>query len=847
VPYQANGLVSLTGGGPIYNGRYVIRQSDFGFFYLDTITLSPGHIQAESKCGGFQPPSDTEIYVIGDCNGISNISSSGNVVLVRQFSGQCGAATFGCNGPRSDGHFRFTFALGSFNYLGDQGEIADSTQTTDLAGRTWTIQPTDSNGRNFVWQATGQATMPPTANATETNLSAASRTDKNNYFGDRWQLQDTSTQAPTSVTWDFNYTSSFVADETGSEASLGTVNGYFPCDPKGVPAGDIRTGTNCRQSLGLANPPGQGSFQFAMRSANGFGPSANTFVSASISMTCPQAGIVGYAGFTGTCAKTGGTLTLAAGSSADASLSKGNVGEAGFSWLFTFPTGSPVALQGQSVPVPDGTTGFSLTITYPGGYQATASGAVVLTGTSFVADFSAPGAVVRGTAFNVTNQMQKPVTTTLNSVDYLINPGFCGAPPQIPTRPLAASFLTLGGTAAVTAPPTAGSYCIYLKFNYTPQFGAQTSQVSAHPLAVNEWSPIPAVAIYLDAARTKPVQFFGTFFLTAGTTYYLSDDEPPPPAGVPYPGAQWSLVTPTPPGVALGATATQTPLPALFSKACESGCFIKVVVGGVTQQVPVDISPCAANATTLCLNGGRFNVQAAWSTADGGSGAGQAVAVTGDTGYFWFFSANNVEVILKVVDGRAVNSRFWFFAGGMTNVRVSITVTDTQTGIVKVYTNPQNTAFQPIQDTGTFVASTSPDPAIEEEARATAKRAIPASSAEAACTTNATTLCLNKSRFKVQTQWTTSDARTGAGQAVALTTDTGYFWFFSENNVEMVLKVVDGCVVNANYWVFAGGLTDVNVVMTITDTQTGVIRTYTNPQGIAFQPIQDTSAFGSCP
>ncbi len=63
----------------------------------------------------------------------------------------------------------------------------------------------------------------------------------------------------------------------------------------------------------------------------------------------------------------------------------------------------------------------------------------------------------------------------------------------------------------------------------------------------------------------------------------------------------------------------------------------------------------------------------------------------------------------------------------------------------------------------------------------------------------------------------------------------------------MVVKVVNGCAVDSSYWTFAGGLTDVNVVMTVTDTQTGTIRTYTNPQSTAFQPIQDTSAFPSCP
>src|SRR5205807_4105842 len=46
--------------------------------------------------------------------------------------------------------------------------------------------------------------------------------------------------------------------------------------------------------------------------------------------------------------------------------------------------------------------------------------------------------------------------------------------------------------------------------------------------------------------------------------------------------------------------------------------------------------------------------------------------------------------------------------------------------------------------------------------------------------------------------------------------------------------------------VFAGGLTDVNVVLTVRDTVTGTTRTYTNPSGTAFQPIQDTDAFTTC-
>jgi Putative binding domain, N-terminal len=115
------------------------------------------------------------------------------------------------------------------------------------------------------------------------------------------------------------------------------------------------------------------------------------------------------------------------------------------------------------------------------------------------------------------------------------------------------------------------------------------------------------------------------------------------------------------------------------------------------------------------------------------------------------------------------------------------------------------------------------------------------------CTPSATTLCLSNSRYQVTTSWRTSGGQTGNGQAVPITSDTGYFWFFGSTNVEMVVKVIDACSFNQRFWVFAGGLTDVNVTLNVTDTKSGVVRTYTNPLGVAFLPIQDTSAFATCP
>jgi subtilisin family serine protease len=113
---------------------------------------------------------------------------------------------------------------------------------------------------------------------------------------------------------------------------------------------------------------------------------------------------------------------------------------------------------------------------------------------------------------------------------------------------------------------------------------------------------------------------------------------------------------------------------------------VAAAVRSVGAGVP---GSCVADATTLCLNGGRFRVQVAWrAPALPDAGTGNAVARTADSGYFWFFSPNNVELVVKVVDGRVVNGRFWFFSGALTDVEYSIVVTDTATGAVRTYFNP---------------------------------------------------------------------------------------------------------------------------------------------------------------
>ncbi len=123
-----------------------------------------------------------------------------------------------------------------------------------------------------------------------------------------------------------------------------------------------------------------------------------------------------------------------------------------------------------------------------------------------------------------------------------------------------------------------------------------------------------------------------------------------------------------------------------------------------SEDVAGPQAACVSNTTTLCLNGGRFKAQASWRVpSQGTSGVGTGVTLTGDTGYFWFFSSNNVELVLKVVDGRAFNNFFWVFFGALSDVEYTITVTDLVTGAVKTYTNVQGTLAS-VADTAAFAS-----------------------------------------------------------------------------------------------------------------------------------------------
>lgn len=141
------------------------------------------------------------------------------------------------------------------------------------------------------------------------------------------------------------------------------------------------------------------------------------------------------------------------------------------------------------------------------------------------------------------------------------------------------------------------------------------------------------------------------------------------------------------------------PIFAVPSLSAQSASLVRDINTSASSQVGSDSQP----SQLLAVGDKLFFVALAGD-------AGREVWVSDGTTYrtelladrlFWFFGSENVELVVKILDGTAVNDHFWVFYGALSNVEYELTVTDTATGEVNVYTNPAG-RFASVADTGAF-------------------------------------------------------------------------------------------------------------------------------------------------
>src|SRR5436305_1121589 len=122
------------------------------------------------------------------------------------------------------------------------------------------------------------------------------------------------------------------------------------------------------------------------------------------------------------------------------------------------------------------------------------------------------------------------------------------------------------------------------------------------------------------------------------------------------------------------------------------------------------------------------------------------------------------------------------------------------------------------------------------------------------CLPSATALCIDDvpgdRRFEVTMDYNHAPSLHGPAFAVSTAslgvTNGGLFWFFSQRNPEMLVKILNACSVNHRFWVFFTAGTDVGFTVHVRDTATGQVKTYVNADDNPALPLQDTDAF-VCP
>ena len=281
--------------------------------------------------------------------------------------------------------------------------------------------------------------------------------------------------------------------------------------------------------------------------------------------------------------------------------------------------------------------------------------------------------------------------------------------------------------------------------------------------------------------------------------------------------------------------------------------------------------PCRSGGQYLCLRSGRFELRADWTNPDqaGEFGTGTAVPVdiSDESGLFWFFSPGNIELVTKVLDGSRLNGHYWMFFGALSDVEYWLTLRDTAAGgSQRTYHNPpkeicgqSDTRAFPGDLAALFGSSSSTEESSGvaglEPVRVSAVPldviSMPQTDDGAGqCEPTESRLCLLGNRFAIDVSFIDPnikdpevDPEGTATVAPSLgTPNTGFFWFFNQENIELAVKVLDGRGINGRFWLLYGALSDVEYEITVTDTVTGQSKTYRNEAGSICGEI-DTLAF----
>jgi hypothetical protein len=281
----------------------------------------------------------------------------------------------------------------------------------------------------------------------------------------------------------------------------------------------------------------------------------------------------------------------------------------------------------------------------------------------------------------------------------------------------------------------------------------------------------------------------------------------------------------------------------LPAAACDTSAVYPLPKGLALGSLPIEYEPWRANGRSTGLATTSIRVEGSINdkVIQSGGSTPLTLAILGTDRSFPVRLSNKSTSIIRLQDGPEVSTAT---SGGSPN-QVVKKVTGLRPGQYQVSYRvdlpscPCDAGYERLaENVGSAYARS-----LEEWARALAALegeppALPPATSEPPA--------LIDGRFRVSVDFSggTSAAPTAGWRAAA--GDTAYH-FFDADDIDVMVKVLNGCAVNDRFWVFAAATTEVEVKLSVTDSQGGGVKSYRAPIGATAPAILDTEAFATCP
>ncbi len=233
-----------------------------------------------------------------------------------------------------------------------------------------------------------------------------------------------------------------------------------------------------------------------------------------------------------------------------------------------------------------------------------------------------------------------------------------------------------------------------------------------------------------------------------------------------------------------------------------------------------------------------------------------------ESGLMYFFDRDNVEVLVKVLNGCAINGHHWVFAAPVTDLKFELFVYG-RVGEYYWHGNYSRGTASTVSDTSAFPCTAAEIAAARAEssgsegeagslelaanplAHVSAASATPlAPGARTDCEPGRPALTLRRG-FTVSMCYETDKGEVGHARDWGLGSfQSALMYFFDRNNAEVLIKVLDGCGVNGHRWVFVAPVTTLAFNLRV-ESPGGRIWTHSNRLGQTAVAKRDLSAF-SC-